>query len=112
MVRECQSIIRAGSPAQPEAFAVTIERLALHYPENRLSPAEQRLLLKDWRRLMGHLPADILAAAADAYIMSAARFFPTPGQLNAIAEKAWGARKLLAQRAKDALALMELGGSA
>lgn len=100
-------MLNAETPATPESFAVTLERLALHYPENRLSPAEQKMLLKDWRRLMGHLPADILAAAADTYIMSAQRFFPTPGQLNTVAEKLWQMRKLLAKRARDTLSLLE-----
>lgn len=107
MVRECEAVLRAETPAQPEAFAMIIERLALHYPENRLSPPEQKLLLKDWRRLMGHLPADILSAAADNYVMSASRFFPTPGQLNAVAERLWSTRKLLAERARDTLALIQ-----
>lgn len=107
VARECIAVVRAEAPASPEAFAVTLERLALHYPENRLTPAEQKLLLKDWRRLMGHLPADILAAAADTYIMSSQRFFPTPGQLNAVAERLWQMRKLLAERARATLALME-----
>jgi hypothetical protein len=107
LVAECRAVLAAEAPAAPEAFAVILERLALHYPENRLEPAEQKLLLKDWRRLMGHLPADILAAAADTYVMSPARFFPTPGQLNAVASKLWAMRKLLAQRARDTLELIE-----
>jgi hypothetical protein len=84
----------------------------LHYPENRLTPGEQKMLLKDWRRLMGHLPADILAAAADNYIMSAQRFFPTPGQLNAVAERLWALRRKLADRARNTLDLMNIQGPA
>lgn len=106
VARECVAVLQAETPAAPEAFAVTLERLALHYPENRLTPGEQKMLLKDWRRLMGHLPADILAAAADNYIMSAQRFFPTPGQLNVVAERLWQMRKALAKRARDTLDLI------
>lgn len=106
VARECLAVLHADKPAAPESFAVTLERLALHYPENRLSPGEQKMLLKDWRRLMGHLPADILAAAADNYIMSAQRFFPTPGQLNVVAERLWAMRKALAKRARDTLELI------
>lgn len=107
MVRECQQILSAERPAKVEQFAVILEKLSLHYPENRLSPAEQKLVLQDWRRLLGHMPADILQAAADAYVMSPARFMPTPGQLNAIAEKLWGYRKRLADRARDTLAMIQ-----
>lgn len=64
------------------------------------------MLLKDWRRLMGRLQVDILAAAADTYIMSAQRFFPTPGQLHTVAEKLWQMRKLLAKHARDTLSLI------
>lgn len=112
IVRECLAVVNAEAPASPQSFAVTLERLALHYPENRLTPAEQKLLLKDWRRLMGHLPSDILAAAADTYIMSAQRFFPTPGQLNTVAERLWQMRKLLAKRARETLDLIEAGRKA
>lgn len=107
VVRECQQILSAERPAKVEQFAVILEKLSLHYPENRLSPAEQKLVLQDWRRLLGHMPADILQAAADAYVMSPARFMPTPGQLNAIAEKLWGYRKRLADRARDTLAMIQ-----
>lgn len=107
VVAECQAVIAAERPARPDQFAIVLEKLALHYPENRLSPGEQKLVLQDWRRLMGHLPADILQAAADAYVMSPARFFPTPGQLHAQADKLWGVRKILAQRARDTLELIQ-----
>jgi hypothetical protein len=99
-------VIAAEAPAEPAQFAVTLERLWLHYPEHRLSPQEQRLVIQDWRRLMGHLPADILQAAADAYVMSPARFAPTPGQLNALADKLWSYRKALVSRAREAIALI------
>lgn len=107
VVRECQQVLAAEKPAQPEQFAVILEKLSLHYPENRLSPAEQKLVVQDWRRLLGHLPADILQAAADAYVMSSARFMPTPGQLYAVAEKLWGYRKCLAERARETLAAIQ-----
>ena len=107
MVRECQAIVAAERPASPQQFALIIEKLALHYPENKLTPAEQKLILQDWRRLMGELPADILQAAVDAYVMSPARFFPTPGQLYAVAEKIWSYRKLLAGRARETLSIIQ-----
>lgn len=93
-------------PTSLPEFAVIVERMWLHYPESRLPETERILVAEDWRRLMGHLPADILQAAADAYVMSPARFSPTPGQLSAVAEKAWSYRKLLAGRARETLALI------
>ena len=107
VLAECQAIVSAEAPAQPEQFALILEKLALHYPESKLTPSEQKLVVQDWRRLMGHLPADILQSAVDAYVMSPARFYPTPGQLNAIAEKLWNYRRLLAGRARETLALIQ-----
>lgn len=103
MLRECRDVVAAEAPAQPEVFALILARMALHFPENRLSPQEQKLVLKDWRRLLGDMPADILEATADAYVMSPARFFPTPGQFNAVAGPMWQYRKALARRAREAL---------
>lgn len=106
MVHECRQIIAAEQPARPDQFALILEKLSLHYPESKLTPAERKLVLQDWRRLMGDLPPDILQAAVDAYVMSPARFFPTPGQLYAAADKIWSYRKLLARRARETLELI------
>jgi hypothetical protein len=107
ILSECRAILAAEAPANEREFATVIERLWLHYPESKLSPAEQRLVVQDWRRLLGHLPPDILQAAADAYVMSPARFAPTPGQLYALAEKLWGYRQRLAARAKETLSMIQ-----
>ena len=112
VVRECQAVIAAAQPAPLDAFAIAVERLALHYPESRLTPQESRMVLADWRRLLGHLPADIMAAGVDAYVMSPARFFPTPGQFAALVESPWQIRQILAKRAKNALDLMQQSASA
>ncbi|NEX95403.1 hypothetical protein, partial [Caulobacter sp. 17J65-9] len=106
VLAECRAALAAAEPAPPAAFALTLERLALHYPESRLTPPEQTLVAKDWRRLAGHLPADVLARAADDYVLSPARFFPTPGQLLALAEPAFAWRRALARRARQTLDLI------
>ena len=106
VLRECREVIAAEPAASIETFALILERFALHFPENRLSPEEQRLVLGDWRRLMGDLPADILQSACDAYIMSPARWFPTPGQLYAVGKQNWEYRKALVNRARDTLRIM------
>lgn len=86
---------------------MTFERLAVHFPESKLSPKERIVVKRDWLRLLGHIPADILANACDAYLMSGARFFPTPGQINVIAEPAAKYRHALANRARDTLAAIK-----
>lgn len=107
VIRECRAILAAEAPANVEAFGVILEKFGLHYPESRLEAPEHRLVMQDWRRLLGHLPPDILQAACDAYLMSPARFFPTPGQLNALAEKLWAYRRMLASRARQTLDLIQ-----
>ena len=109
VLAECQEIIDAARPATAEQFALIVERFALHYPEAKLTPQERKLVMRDWLRLLGHLPADMLEAAADAYVMSPARFFPTPGQFNAVIERAWNYRQALARRARETLDLMGFG---
>lgn len=106
IARECSLVVAADTPAVPQDFALTFERLAVHFPESKLNAGEQTVLKRDWLRLLGHLPADIFANACDAYLMSGARFFPTPGQINQIAEPAAKYRALLANRARDTLAAM------
>lgn len=104
VARECALVVRADTPAVPQDFAMTFERLAVHFPESRLTPKEQGIVKRDWLRLLGHIPADILANACDAYLMSGARFFPTPGQIGQIAEPAAKYRAALAKRARETIA--------
>lgn len=107
VLAECRLALDAARPAAQGQFAVILEKLWLHYPENRLTPAEQKQVKQDWWRLMGHLPADILQAAADAYVLSPARFAPTPGQLLALVAKPMGYRKALADRARETMDLIQ-----
>lgn len=107
VLAECRTALDATRPATQTQFAVILEKLWLHYPEHRLDAAEQKLVKQDWWRLMGHLPADILQAAADAYVLSPARFAPTPGQLLALVVKPMSYRKALADRARETLELIQ-----
>lgn len=107
VIRECRAVRHAEKPTTPVEFATILAKFVLHYPENRLSPEEQRVVLQDWRRLLADLPADILQSACDAYLMSGARWFPTPGQLFKVAEANWTYRKRLSDRAGETLALIE-----
>jgi hypothetical protein len=106
-VAVCEAMIAHSSPSTVSQVAATYERLAVHYPPSaRLSPGQVQSLKADWLRLLGHLPPDILQEAADRYLMSEARFMPTPGQLNAIAAPIWSVRQILARRAREALDLI------
>lgn len=107
VLAECRRAASADTPAPTAQFALIFERLALHYPEGKLKGREEAMRKSDWLRLVGHLPADIMSAAADAYVASDARFFPTPGQFLAFARRPMVERRLLAQRARDTLALIE-----
>ena len=104
---ECNAVLTAVRPATLEQFGTHVERLALHYPESRLTPLDRSIVIRDWRRLLGHLPVDILAQAVDDYLMSPARFFPTPGALDVFAAPMWRWRSLLARRATSTLAALE-----
>lgn len=106
VIRECRAVQHAEKPARIEEFALIVERFALHYPENRWTLEERRAVMEDWRRLMGDLPPDILQSACDAYLMMPTRWFPTAGQLYAVAEKSWSYRKRLARRADETMALV------
>lgn len=107
VLRECRAVLEAEKPARLDEFALIVERFALHFPENRWSIEERRAVMEDWRRLLGDLPPDILQAACDAYLMQPTRWFPTCGQLYAVAEKHWAYRKHLARRANDAMVLIQ-----
>lgn len=103
---ECRAAIAAAAPGAVEGFARAVHRLRLHYPESRLAAEEEAMVLTDWRRLLGHLPADVLEAAVDAYIVTPARFFPSLGQFKEVAEPIGKMREVLARRARVALELM------
>lgn len=86
---------------------MAFERLALHYPENPLAPGEQKVVFEDWRRLFRDVPAFGLQQAIDAYLMTPARFMPTPGQLAPHIETAIAYWRGMARRARQTLALIE-----
>lgn len=107
VLAECHLAIAQAEPAAPVEFARAYERLALHYPESSLATAEQRVVFADWRRLLADIPAELLNRAVDGYLLSPARFFPTPGQL-AIGVRAQVAyRKGLAKWAQQTLDLIQ-----
>lgn len=96
-------------PIHPAVFAAEFERMALHFWEGRLTPAEEKIVKADWLRLMGHIPADLMREAVDRYLLSTARFRPTPGQLLDVIASDLRYRQSLANRATEALKLLEAG---
>lgn len=100
---ECMAVLEAERAGSLEEFGVQVERLGLHYPADRLEPEERQVVVRDWWRLLGHLPPDIVAAAADDALLKHPRFRPTLGEFAAIAEPMWKWRQALARRAADTL---------
>lgn len=88
-------------------MAVALDRLALHYPERQMAEKDQARLYGDWRRLIGDIPIDLLDQAIDSYLLSPARFHPTPGQLLELVRRDLAYRKGMAERAAKALSIIE-----
>lgn len=103
---ESERVLAMMEPTTIGRFAVEVERLAAHYPENRLTPGEQKVVKADWWRLLGHVPLDLMQTGVDRYVLSPARFFPTPGQFLAGIAEDLRYRQVLADRAKELLVLI------
>ena len=99
-------MLEAERPATLEEFGREVERIGLHYGPDKLTADERLVVVRDWRRLLGHLPADIVAAAADDCLIKHPRFRPTLGEFAAAADTMWRWRQALARRAADALHLI------
>ena len=105
MLAECRAVQLAAEPATLKQFGAEVERIDLHYPQTRLTADELLVVKRDWRRLLGHLPSDIVQAAADECLLKH-KFRPSVAEFNAIAEPMWKWRQALARRAAEALSLM------
>lgn len=95
----------AAQPATLEVFGKQIERMNLHYPASKLSDDELYIVTRDWRRLVGYLPADIVAEAVDECLLRR-KFRPNLAEFVEVAEPMWKWRQALAKRAAEALDLM------
>jgi hypothetical protein len=100
---ECQTLLARSEANQIEAFAVQFERLALHYPEVRLTEGEAKVLKTDWWRLLQGVPADLFALGVDRCVLSTQRFMPTPGQFLARIETDLKHRMTLRARAVEVM---------
>lgn len=90
-------------PADKREIAGHIERLTVHYWAKVLDDNAMRLYVQDWLADVGHLPADILAAACARWRQGDKAFMPTPGQLLALAAPIHSFRAALHKRAADLL---------
>lgn len=93
-------------PVRPEVFAVEFERLLVHYWHGGLTAGEGKVLRSDWLRLLGHLPADLMRAGVDRYLLSTATHKPTPGKFLENIAAELGYRQSIAVRARDTLKLL------
>lgn len=95
------------TPAKPEEIALEIEALALHYPAFNRTTQESRVANAHWLEDLGDWPADLVREACRRWRNSAERYFPTPGQLKALAASELSARRVLEDRAREFLQLVE-----
>ena len=103
VIRECRLVADASKPCSLKEFVYEFERLFAHYPETRLSEGEGKIVKADWRRLLGDVPADILAASVDQYLLKGERYAPNVGQFAKVVEPLWALRKALLRRAQETL---------
>lgn len=108
MVKETAKQICASlTPAKPEQIALEVEALALHYPAFNRTPQESRIANGHWLDDLEAWPVDLIQEACKRWRNSPERYFPTPGQLKALALDELVARRSLADRAASYLKLLE-----
>lgn len=100
--------LKLVEPIRPQEFALQFERMLVHYWPGDLNPQEGKILRSDWLRLLGHLPADLMALGVDRYLLSTNRHKPTPGVFLELVAKDLSLRQTLAKRASETLALLEV----
>jgi hypothetical protein len=107
VARTAREICASLTVAKPELIALEIEALALHYPAFNRTSQESRVANAHWLEDLGDWPVDLIREACRKWRNSAERYFPTPGQLKALASNELMARRVLADRASEFLKLVE-----
>ncbi len=107
VARTAREICASLTVAKPELIALEIEALALHYPAFNRTSQESRVANAHWLEDLGDWPVDLIREACRKWRNSAERYFPTPGQLKALASNELMARRVLADRASEFLKLLE-----
>lgn len=106
-MQECAACLSQIEPIRIDRFAFEFERMSVHYPSDKLSAGEAKVLREDWLRLAGHLPEDLFRLALDRYLTGPHRFRPTVGQVLDLVKSEWSMRNSLAERARQVLALID-----
>ena len=107
LIWTARAVCGSLTPAKPEEIAMEIEALALHYPAFNRTPQESRMANAHWLDDLADWPADLVREACRRWRNSAERYFPTPGQLKALASDELSARRVLEDRAREFLQLLE-----
>lgn len=107
LIWTARAVCGSLTPAKPEEIAMEIEALALHYPAFNRTPQESRMANAHWLDDLADWPADLVREACRRWRNSAERYFPTPGQLKALASDELSARRVLEDRAREFLQLVE-----
>jgi hypothetical protein len=86
-------------PADKQFRATQLGRLAAHYPSKGRPDGQDRVVARDFDRLLADLPADILQAAVDD-CLRVHKFMPTVAEIRAAAGKELSRRLTLRYRLK------------
>lgn len=92
---------RSLEPAEPRAIAAMIEALAIMYPQQGRTDADDKIRARAWLEDLADYPADAIKAACTEWRRSDTSWMPTPGQLIAKIEPIVSHRRRLLQRAED-----------
>lgn len=98
---------RALAPADPDGLNDRLTALGMMMAPNR-GEAEASIWLAETRRLLGDLPADILADAIDEHVRTS-KFLPTVAEIRARADPVMAARRRLFSQL-DAMARLIASG--
>lgn len=87
-------------PATPEQIAAMIESLAVMYPQQARSDADNRVWVRAWLTDLADYPPDVIEAGCVGWRRSDERFMPTPGQLCKKMDSIVSLRRALLRRAE------------
>ena len=107
LIWTARAVCGSLTPAKPEEIALEIEALALHYPAFNRTAQESRVANAHWLDDLADWPADLVREACRRWRNSSERYFPTPGQLKAMAASELAGRRIYEDRARDYLRLVE-----
>jgi hypothetical protein len=99
----CQTILDLNAGSSSQVIAAHLESLALYYPTKTFSPGEAKIWVAGWVESCGHIPPDIFRDACRQWREGTSSFYPTPGQILALAAPLMDARRNLSAIAASVL---------